>query len=213
MNFYVGQRVQFKDWDEMVNEFGTDCFGNIDCRYKFPEEMEHLCGRTAVIDGINEDRIFLREFSISPSRGYAYSIDMIKPYAENKVADIATLFGVDIDEEFDIINKDGTKFSSCPYKFTTEDCLVDKDGFRVNKYIEYLATSKCEVKKLPWKPKYCETYFYIDKTGKVVEHLSTNELFDIMCFKLGNFFKTKEEAEKNKDKIIKMLKENSYEQE
>lgn len=80
--FKVGDRVQFKTWEEMEKEFGVDCSGDI--KNDFVTSMKHLCGTYATIEtiGLNGD-IKLTDFSAKGDTQWVYSTDMIKP-AENE---------------------------------------------------------------------------------------------------------------------------------
>ena len=55
MKFKVGDRVMVREWNDMVAEFGTDSWGNIETKdvngsvMPFVIGMKHLCGRTATI--------------------------------------------------------------------------------------------------------------------------------------------------------------------
>lgn len=77
-DFHVGDRVRFRDWDDMANEFGLNCNGSIDVFHSFPEFMKHLCGTTAVISKIDGTSVLLKDFEVD-DHDYFYSFDMIEP--------------------------------------------------------------------------------------------------------------------------------------
>lgn len=80
--FKVGDRVQFKTWEEMEKEFGVDCSGDI--KNDFVTSMKHLCGTYATIETIGlNGNIKLNDFSAKGDTQWVYSTDMIKP-AENE---------------------------------------------------------------------------------------------------------------------------------
>lgn len=81
--FKVGDRVQFKTWEEMEKEFGVDEYGNIQCG--FTDIMKYLCGTYATISSINGTRVHLKYFSINNYLNdiLNYSFDMLK-HAENE---------------------------------------------------------------------------------------------------------------------------------
>lgn len=96
--FKVGDRVQFKSWKEMENEFGL-CGGIIDCRCSFTDEMKHLCGTYATIVRIFGDGfVELVDFTTQGDTYWAYSTDMLKPFSvdeqikwhEQKIAELKT---------------------------------------------------------------------------------------------------------------------------
>lgn len=78
-----------------------------------------------------------------------------------------------------------------------------------------LLTEDYSVKRLPWKPKNGQDYFYIDSyvndsnTFSYVEERATWEdsLDDFMRFRVGNVFKTQELAKEGKNEIIHSLKQ------
>lgn len=59
-DFNVGDRVEIKSWGEMEKEYGAAMWGDIShgdtC---FCDSMKHLCGRTATITAIDDERYFL----------------------------------------------------------------------------------------------------------------------------------------------------------
>ena len=76
--FKVGDRVQFKSWEEMEKEFGVDYYGDI--RNGFVTAMKHLCGTHATIKRFKENGdVELNHFSSKGDTFWGYSTDMIKP--------------------------------------------------------------------------------------------------------------------------------------
>ena len=61
------------------------------------------------------------------------------------------------------------------------------------------------VKKLPFIPKIGEIYYYV-VDGRICPKANDLHLFDKMCIKLGNCFRSEEVAEQNKEKIKEILK-------
>lgn len=81
--FKVGDRVQFKEWDEMEKEFGLDSWGDIKCG--FVADMRHLCGTYATIKEIcRNGTVNLSEFSTKGDRYWLYRVDMLKPASTKK---------------------------------------------------------------------------------------------------------------------------------
>lgn len=77
-DFKVGDRVQFKAWEEMEKEFGVDCSGDI--KNDFVASMKHLCGTYATVETIGlNGNIKLNDFSAKGDTQWVYSTDMIKP--------------------------------------------------------------------------------------------------------------------------------------
>ena len=64
----------------------------------------------------------------------------------------------------------------------------------------------CRIIKIPQFPKKSTKYWcVVDDAGRVECCEWMNDIFDKMCLKTGNFFKSEEEAEINKLRMVKML--------
>ena len=75
-NFKIGDLVEIKSWDEMVNEFGLDEVGDIECSHSLTSSMIHLCGKKLNIEEINEfDEVI---FDVLETEEWNISMDMIK---------------------------------------------------------------------------------------------------------------------------------------
>ena len=59
--------------------------------------------------------------------------------------------------------------------------------------------------KKPWKPKYDDIYWYASIDGRIYSCTWTEHNNDVHRYILGNCFKAKEEAQKHKTDIFKML--------
>ena len=78
--FKVGDRVQFKSWEEMESEFDT--FSYIDTAIPFLPEMKYLCGTYATIKEITIDgKVVLTDSTSNQGNidDWNYSLDMLKP--------------------------------------------------------------------------------------------------------------------------------------
>lgn len=58
-----------------------------------------------------------------------------------------------------------------------------------------------------WKPKKGERYWFIGYYGVIRSYVWNNDIADINFLDFGNYFETKEEAEKMAEKVKKLLKE------
>ena len=78
--FQVGDRVQFKSWEEMEKEFGLTG-EDIDCEgtFLFFKEMKHLCNTYATIENIYGDVVGLCDFTSKGDVDWNYSLNMLKP--------------------------------------------------------------------------------------------------------------------------------------
>ena len=117
----------------------------------------------------------------------------------SKMKEVASLLGGELGEEFNI--KDDC-FS--PYKLTN-DGLIDCCGDYRTSMLGYLLVGNREIEKIPFKPKYNEWYWYYSWYGKQARK-TTWLMYDynLICHKIGNCFRTKEEAEKETVKPTKV---------
>lgn len=78
-DFKVGDRVVVRDWDDMIEEYGTTECGTIHCRLGFTNAMRHLCGRTATVTDANKGCIKVDFDDKSGDTIWFYSSDMFNP--------------------------------------------------------------------------------------------------------------------------------------
>lgn len=52
MKYKVGDKVKVREWDDMVEEFGTDEDGDIDCNLYFVEYMKKYCGKEMTVSRV-----------------------------------------------------------------------------------------------------------------------------------------------------------------
>lgn len=75
---------------------------------------------------------------------------------------------------------------------------------------------KLEKKKLPrkrWRAEEGQEYWYVSNDGEIAGVSEVNDIYDDYVYSIGNYFKTKEEAEFHKNELIytQMLKDYIYE--
>lgn len=115
-DFKVGDRVQFKSWDEMEKEFGLDSDENISLsRPRFLKCMTNLCGTYATIRKIGKAFVWLKDFTADGDTDWDYSLDMLKPATDEpkckfKVGDKVKV-AVDYDDKLN--NKIGIIRQTC----------------------------------------------------------------------------------------------------
>lgn len=128
---------------------------------------------------------------------------------KERIETIAKMLGVELNEKFNMVFKDGSLSINSPYKFT-EQGLFDKDNDNSIDDIGYLMIGDCTIEKLPWKPKNGDEYYYVelwDIPGIEWGRFNNNNLLQIALYKCGWMFRTKEEAEANKERVLKEMKE------
>lgn len=116
--FKVGDRVRFRDWDDMAKEFGTDNGCNIPCKFVFVKSMRQLCGTYATIESIDGSRVFLKDFTAEGDPDWIYSTDMIELAEE-------TL------KTFEMVAKaegDGQTYSNGEMYYNRQTGFTDKQG-------------------------------------------------------------------------------------
>lgn len=119
---------------------------------------------------------------------------------------IAEMLGVELEEEFKV-----SDMKIFTFKFTENDGLMFKYGTNEDYMPSSLILTKLlrgdySVVKLPWKPKEGKEYWYYSEAWK--QGISTkweSGIQDLFFWKVGNCFRTKEEADAKGKEIIKQL--------
>ena len=128
----------------------------------------------------------------------------------NYYKQVAKMFSVKLNEEFILADTDGHRFNDCTYMITELGLLYSTDfGFDKSSLLDAVMRGDLVVKKLPWKPKADEFYYYYSPyAGITCQQIWINTSSDYCMWKLGNCFRTKEEAEtKGKEIMEKIEKE------
>lgn len=114
----------------------------------------------------------------------------------NYMAEVAKILGVELGEEFKINVLLGT------YVFT-HDGLHEADyGADCSIVLTKLLSGEYVVRRKPWKPKDNEVYYRINDIGNVTIDTWDGLDLDIIFYKLGNCYRTRDEAEANHDKWV-----------
>lgn len=120
---------------------------------------------------------------------------------------VANMLDLELNEEFNISLTDGSLSSRNPHKFT-EHNLVDNGLMPVNGLIGALLTGRYKMKKLKWKPKNNEQVWTVTPNNECVWFVFDDKYPDyVACYKMGWIFKTSEEAEANKERVLREMKE------
>lgn len=129
----------------------------------------------------------------------------------NYYKQFAEMLGLELEQEFVLIDADGNRKNKYTYKFT-EDGVVYKSPTFTNWSINSLGTIGSllngDVKAVPkpWKPKKGEPYWYYSAGWKEATLMQCeDDLCDMLYWKVGNCFKTKEEANAKGKEIIEQL--------
>ena len=120
----------------------------------------------------------------------------------NYMAEVAKMLGVELEEIFEIeINE----YKSFQFRFTEggfqgfNGKTWTTDTISLS-YLNSLLTGKYTIKRKPWKPKESDTYYYVNQEGHAISFRWWNTYTEILLYKLGNCYRTEEEAEANRDK-------------
>ncbi len=122
----------------------------------------------------------------------------------NYMKQVAEMLGVELGEEFHIKEVASGEVVKNEYRITenTLECHYP-DGWNVstigNAWGKFF-TGELKIVKKPWKPKYDEGYYFINMTSaSVFDDIWADHAADVLRWKLGNVFRTREEAEANID--------------
>lgn len=123
---------------------------------------------------------------------------------KNNMEEVAKLLGVELNEEFEIVFAPP---SSCyaKVKLTTDGAkVIDTnvyDVFNLKTYLlEHLIKGVYEIKRKPWKPKFNEKYYSVGVDGSIEDGTWLNDFLDYTLYKIGNCYRTIEEARTNRVK-------------
>ena len=123
----------------------------------------------------------------------------------NYYKQVAEMLGVELNEEFSLKNKDDEILSN-KYKITGFGGLLFKCGTEWCRsgYIDEIINGKLTIVKLPWKPKCGDTYYYFGGRFSIATNWVAHT-YDILNWKVGNCFRTKEEAETKGKEIMEAI--------
>ena len=127
----------------------------------------------------------------------------------NHMPEVAKMLGVELGEEFEIVFPEPCSCHATAI-FTDEGVrIINTDVYDIYNFKAYVLRVLCTgvygIKRKPWKPKRGETYWYVEKDGNIWEmewHPCRYMSDHVNRYKLGNCYRTREEAEANRDKWI-----------
>lgn len=114
----------------------------------------------------------------------------------NYMAEVANLLGVELGEEFEI------KGYPSKYMFIKDGMIDSVSGFEYYSTFCELLTGKALIKRKPWKPQDNEKFYVVTSNWGVIHKFWDDCSTCKNYYKLGNLYKTEEEAEANRDKWI-----------
>lgn len=81
-DIHVGDLLRVRSWEDMLYEFGSGNGDVIGCRFGFPTEMQHLCGKVFEVGSIADQEIMPSDMSMLLKYNRTYwhlSADMLEP--------------------------------------------------------------------------------------------------------------------------------------
>ena len=129
----------------------------------------------------------------------------------NYYKQFAEMLGVELGEEFSLKNNKTNVLNECRYKITQEEGImysIDREKWVRSVCLMSIINGSYSVVKLPWKPKDGDSYCYYDgMRGAECSHWNGFN-YDYYTWKLGNCFRTEEEAlTKGKEIVEQIMKE------
>lgn len=128
--------------------------------------------------------------------------------SKNYIPEVAKLLGVEIGEDFDLLNESGEIIVYSPYKFTG-DSIIDYEGDALGGWRLWdILTGEYTLQKRPWRPKDGGEYWYVSANGKVYDTtLCAINVCELAMLNMGNCFPTKEAAEAAKPEMLAKFEE------
>ena len=124
----------------------------------------------------------------------------------NYYKQIAEMLGVEFGEEFKIKFDDGSTCTS-KYKLTEKGCADLEHGSISDAVLGGILREKIEIVKLPWKPQKGERYWWYSPSWKeAVYTIWYGNLCDLVTWKVGNCFKTEEEAKTRGKELMETIR-------
>lgn len=124
---------------------------------------------------------------------------------KNYMEEVAEMLGVQLNEEFEIV---------MPNPNCHAVVKLTRDGIKVIEHniyctitwlphiLESILTGIYTIKRKPWKPNYGDEYYSIGINGELEPGTWLDDFLDIAMYRLGNCYRTEEEAMKDKQKWI-----------
>ena len=130
----------------------------------------------------------------------------------NYYKQFAEMLGLELEQEFRLVNPDGTKVDNDLYKIREDGLFYKKRKNGVwlpepSTTLSSLLQGLCKAVPKPWKPKKGDAYWrYQPQVGNASLSAWLDDGIDFCRWKVGNCFRTKEEAETKGKEIIEQIK-------
>ena len=120
----------------------------------------------------------------------------------NHMKEVAKMLGVEIDEEFKVTYSNGNT-SNSNYYFTNNGIYnVGAGRYEDPDMFLKLIFGICTIKRKPWKPNNADVCWSVLPDDDITGWPWSGSTDDMNYYKLGNCYRTREEAEANRNKWI-----------
>lgn len=123
----------------------------------------------------------------------------------------AEMLELELKQEFELIDDDGKRKDEYTYKIT-EDGLCHKKAKTVDWHyessltLEYILNGDYKAVPKPWKPKEGERYWFHSKAlNQTSSRRWYGQNYDLCLWKVGNCFRTEEEAKTKGKEIMEQI--------
>ena len=130
----------------------------------------------------------------------------------NYMPEIAKMLGVELDEEFEIVRSSTGEWIANAYITNDRLCYSkynpiykEFSGYTLEWLLKGSYTIKQKTQE-PWKPRGNEKYWYVTPEGYCCNAICLGDWVSVTLYKIGNCYRTKEEAEANRDKWVEFYK-------
>ena len=128
----------------------------------------------------------------------------------NYYKQIAEMLGVELGEEFSLKDNKTNELNESRYKITQEEGImysINRKKWVRSVGLMLIINGSYSVVKLPWKPKDGDAYWKWATYLELAQFKRWNgSSTDFACWKLGNCFKTSEEAQSKGKEIMEQIK-------
>ena len=128
----------------------------------------------------------------------------------NYMSEVANMLGVELGEEFEIIfplndNCHATAQLNNKGLYIVQHNIANQDFWHLTA-LTSLLNGTYKIKRKPWKPEDGECYHFVDECGLTVWDTWGSSYEDILLYKLGNCYKTRQDADKDAAKWLEFYK-------
>lgn len=122
----------------------------------------------------------------------------------NHMAEVAKMLGVELGEKFKVS------------KYPSVDCIIKEDGLYIcgkdiqdnfstygDAILRNLLRGECAIKRKLWKPSIDDTFWLVDQNGDLISSKWRKYTEQLVLYKIGNCYRTYEEAGANREKWVK----------